>query len=86
MNVAAILFSCALSNTDINALVQAQQTLALLAKLTDQFIRSTGITADEMAAVATQASERLQTVLADLGSPAQPMFYVNAKEGAGHAC
>jgi len=38
MNGSAIAFSCALSDADINTLVQAQQTLALLGKLTDQFI------------------------------------------------
>jgi len=75
-----------LTSPQLGLLFQAQQVLSLLGKLSADVVATAQIHADEMAAVATQASERLQAVLADLGSPAQPMFYVNAKERPGHAC
>jgi len=75
-----------LSNGQLAALFQAQSVLSLLSKLSANIVHSAQIQADEIAAVAGLASERMQAVLADLGSPTQPIFCVPAKEGIGHAC
>jgi len=74
-----------LNSGQLGLLFQAQNVLSLLGKLSADVVATAQIQADEIAAVAAQAGECLQNVLADLGSPAQPMFYVNSAEGVAHA-
>jgi len=83
MKPSAIAFSCALSNTDMDALLQAQQTLSLLGKLTDQFMQSAGITGDETAAVAGYASTQLAGLIDRLHEG--PLVSLNVTEGPRHA-
>jgi len=74
-----------LTNAQLALLLQAQSVLSLLGKLSNDVVSTARIHADEVAAVAAHASERMQNVLTDLGSPTQPMFYVNTTEGYDHA-